>query len=1070
MTIRFALLLAGVVALLICSTANHCFAQADGTLCDNPIAVSSIIVTNSTCGNSSGVVILSLAGGNNGYTFQWQPNVSSSNIASGLPAAAYSIHIVRNGDPECTLDTTVIVNNSDGPNVQVAELAPSSCGASNGRIAMSPQGFIYLWSNGVSGPVNADLPNGCYYVTATNPGNGCYVVLKICVPSTNPLQSVFEVTEPAKCGLPAGVGQVVVTGGSGQYTYSFGNTPVVSGLAPGGYTFYVADDATGCLDTVMATMTGGPLLGEVVVTPFNVKCAGQGLGNVEFEVLPGSNFKLPFSFTLRDENGNSQSPGSLAAGTYFLQITDADGCSFPADTFEITEPPAFSAIATVQAASCAAGGQIQLGLSGGNGRYIVDWADLPGFDNPRNRLNLNAGFYSATVYDSLFCAYPVSAVLVPEYCNVPDTLTLIVAANSTGELCLPTPVGVDAATLGYFIINQNEIFGDWSLAAGGCLTYQAGPVAKFGVDLICVAVQSPVPGLSDTVCVLVNITTVIPDKDSIYFAVQAGNSATSCGVVPPDFNNRVVKLLDGQGLSGTSDAFGEYTIDPFSACISFDSYNQTGYNVDEIGVGVCDTVLRQCRVICYFPSVLSPNDCLDGVQLPDSLLLSTADCETGASVCIPIPFAQILDYSILDNGQPYSGGQLSGCDQSAAIAYSAKLNGGPYQLIEWTVNSQVFSGFFTDRYELLGLMNQFDPVPGWTLESDSVFVGGNVTNGYGSLKIISAQNQTIEATPGQKNVQAGTVMRFSTGQHTLIFRRVQTGCLDTMYVRVLCTDCPPVHNYTPNVQNEIAWSIVQCAGDTVFCTNILSQDLGNYTMTDNGLPFASFSFCGSNVALRLDTGFHQLHILDNESLCEYDFKVRITCTGGPSDQTLLAVLDETATLKNTAVEIILIANDIIRGILGNADGLDNLELTSNPPNGTVFYDDFLGIVTYTPNDGFCGVDTFSYEITDTAGQRSSTQVRVTVVCDKVLVYNGISPNGDNKNDAWHIVGIEQFPDNEVRIFNRWGNLVFEQKGYSNLMAWEGTWNGKDLPDGTYFYIIDLGDGSAPLSGYLQLMR
>lgn len=1072
MTVRFSILIAGFVAIFSCiPTASACYA-ADivPNQCDNPIVINSIIITNATCGNASGVILLSLAGGNSGYTYSWQPNVSNNNVASGLVAGTYSIHIVRNNEPGCTLDTTVIVNNSDGPNAQVSEITPANCLASNGTVVMSPGGFNYTWSNGETGSTNTGLAGGCYYVTATNPGNGCYSVQKVCVPNANVLQSSFQIIEPAKCGLPTGSGEVTVTGGSGQYSYSFGNSSIATGLAPGNYIFFIADNITGCLDTLTATMTDAPLLGEVIVTPYNIKCTGQGNGNVEFEVIPGSNFKQPYTFALWDQNGNPQSPGALSAGTYYLQIADADSCLLPVDTFAIVEPPVFSASTTVQAVSCEAGGQIQLQLSGGNGRYIVDWDDLPGFDNPRNRLNLAPGFYSATVYDSLFCAYPVGAVLVPAYCNIPDTLILIVAANSAGSLCLAPPAGVDATTLSYSIVSQSEIFGNWSLDAGGCAEYQAGPVAKFNVDPICVAIQSAIPGLSDTVCIVVNITTVPPEKDSIYFAVQAGNSGTACGFVPPNFSNRVIRLLDGQGLNGASDAFGTYSIHPVSACVTFESYGPTGYNVDEIGVGICDTVLRQCRVICYFPTVLSPNDCLDGIGLPDSLTLATSDCDAGAVACVPIPFAQILDYSILDNGQPYAGGPLSGCDQKPAVAYSVILNGGPYQLSEWTVNGQVFSGFFVDRYDLLGLLNQYDPVPGWSLENDSVFVGGDINKVYGMMEIISAQNQFIEATPGQKDISGGTLMPFSAGQHTLIFRRVQTGCLDTLLVRVLCTDCPPVHDYVPNAQDEIVWNIIQCTGDTLFCTNLSSQGLAEFTITDKGMPFSSYSFCGDNVALRLDTGFHVLHLLNNVTSCEYDIKVRITCSGSPADSTLLAVTDAVTTLKDTPVDILLLANDIIRGIVGNTSGLQQLTLLSSPPNGTVNYDDLLGIVTYTPNNGFCGIDTFSYQITDIAGLVSQTQVRVTVICDKVLVYTGISPNGDNKNDYWHIVGIEQFPANEVRVFNRWGNLVFEQKGYSNQNAWDGTWNGKDLPDGAYFYMIDLGDGSELLSGYLQLMR
>ncbi len=1069
MPVRIRILITGIVALLQFFSSTLCSAAASPDTCGNPIVISSIIISNSACGLSSGVIIISLQDGFDGYNFQWEPNVSDSQVSAGLQAGTYTIHIERVGNPDCFVDTTVIVNNSNGPDVDVAEVLPANCQSPNGAITLAPADFNYIWSNGDTGVTIDGLAEGCYYVTATDPGTGCNTVLKVCVPNKNPLQSEFQVVEPAKCGLPTGSGQVSVTGGSGQYSFSFGSTSLVTNTAPGVYTYFVIDDVTGCRDTVTAVMTDTVLLGEVMITPYNIKCVGTGNGNVEFAVVPGSNFKSPYTFTLTDMSGAPQSPGDLPGGSYILQITDADGCRLPADTFDILQPPAFTATATVTPESCSAGGQIQLTLSGGNGRYIVDWSDLPGYDNPRNRLNLEAGFYRAIVYDSLFCAYPTDTILVPAYCKVADTLTLIVAANDTGYICLPLPVGVDSSALTFAVVSQSAVFGNWALDPEGCLSYRAGPVAKFGVDPICVAVQSPTPGLSDTVCVIVNITTLPPDKDSIYFAVQVSGSITTCGYVPPNYNNRVVSLLAGQGLSGTSDAFGAYLIDKHSACITFSAYDQPGYNVDEIGVAICDTVLRQCHVICYIPSVLSPYDCLDGIDLPDSLALVTDDCDAGATACLPIPFAQFFDFSILDNGVPYTG-TVTGCTQKTEVAYPVRLNNGPYQLAEWKVDNQVFSGFFTDAYQLLGLLNQFDPVPGWTLQNDSVFIGGDLTHLYGPLRIISAQDQSIEVTPNPYTFFAGTEMPFAAGQHTLIFRRVQTGCLDTSIVRVICTDCPPIHKYTPNGQDEIDLTIVNCAGDTNFCTNILLPNLAEYTITDNGQVFSSFSFCGNNVALRLDTGFHLLHILNNISFCNYTVKARLGCSGQPGDTTLLAVPDEATTLKSTLVEISLLANDIIRGIAGNVDGLDKLELLSTPPNGTVFYDDFLGIVTYTPNDGYCGTDTFSYRITDTTGRSSFTQVRITVVCDKVLVYTGISPNNDGKNDFWHIVGIDQFPDNEVRIFNRWGNLVFEKKGYSNQDAWGGTWNGKDLPDGAYFYLLDLGDGSAILSGYLQLMR
>jgi gliding motility-associated-like protein len=71
----------------------------------------------------------------------------------------------------------------------------------------------------------------------------------------------------------------------------------------------------------------------------------------------------------------------------------------------------------------------------------------------------------------------------------------------------------------------------------------------------------------------------------------------------------------------------------------------------------------------------------------------------------------------------------------------------------------------------------------------------------------------------------------------------------------------------------------------------------------------------------------------------------------------------------------------------------------------------------------------------------------------VSVPSAFSPNGDGVNDIWVINGILSYPGSILEIFNRWGEKVFEAAGYQN--NWNGTFNGKRLPDGTYFYILDL---------------
>ncbi|WP_431241340.1 gliding motility-associated C-terminal domain-containing protein [Flavobacterium sp. P21] len=99
---------------------------------------------------------------------------------------------------------------------------------------------------------------------------------------------------------------------------------------------------------------------------------------------------------------------------------------------------------------------------------------------------------------------------------------------------------------------------------------------------------------------------------------------------------------------------------------------------------------------------------------------------------------------------------------------------------------------------------------------------------------------------------------------------------------------------------------------------------------------------------------------------------------------------------------------------------------------------------------------------------SNNQDSATVSPSCLKIWNEFSPNDDGQNDTFYIDCIAQYPDNQLSIFNRWGNLVYFKKGYDN--TWDGKAEGsaKTLPEGTYFYILDLGDGSQKTSGWLYL--
>jgi gliding motility-associated-like protein/uncharacterized repeat protein (TIGR01451 family) len=110
---------------------------------------------------------------------------------------------------------------------------------------------------------------------------------------------------------------------------------------------------------------------------------------------------------------------------------------------------------------------------------------------------------------------------------------------------------------------------------------------------------------------------------------------------------------------------------------------------------------------------------------------------------------------------------------------------------------------------------------------------------------------------------------------------------------------------------------------------------------------------------------------------------------------------------------------------------------------------------------------------DSDNSNNSASVNTSPIC--LTIYNEFSPNGDGVNETFRIDCLEQYPNNTLEVFNRWGNRVYKKKGYDN--TWNGNSNGritvstdKKLPVGTYYYVLDLGDGSKPQKGWIYINR
>ena len=185
----------------------------------------------------------------------------------------------------------------------------------------------------------------------------------------------------------------------------------------------------------------------------------------------------------------------------------------------------------------------------------------------------------------------------------------------------------------------------------------------------------------------------------------------------------------------------------------------------------------------------------------------------------------------------------------------------------------------------------------------------------------------------------------------------------------------------------------------------------------------------------------------------------------------VAADDRVETARNTPVTINVLAND-------TPNGATTPNVVTTPLNGTAVVNPD-GTIEYTPNTGFVGTDRLVYTLCNAGGCATAT-VNIEVT-NKLIAYNGVSVNGSDKNNHFHIAGIEAYPDNTVRIYNRWGVKVWETQSYDNVRnVFKGISNGRvtveaadKLPQGTYYYVIEYVDENnqkQTMVGWLYLKK
>ncbi len=137
----------------------------------------------------------------------------------------------------------------------------------------------------------------------------------------------------------------------------------------------------------------------------------------------------------------------------------------------------------------------------------------------------------------------------------------------------------------------------------------------------------------------------------------------------------------------------------------------------------------------------------------------------------------------------------------------------------------------------------------------------------------------------------------------------------------------------------------------------------------------------------------------------------------------------------------------------------SLEITVTVTSGGIF-NNTASLNSSSPTDGNPENDIASVTVV----------VNVPTNTECGFLFNEFSPNGDGINDVLAINCLEDYPENFIQIFDRYGNLVFEAQRMTDGDTWDGTRNNEAVPDGTYFYVLDLGDGSEIRKGWIQIIR
>ncbi len=417
--------------------ANGCTTTCDDVLIGEPQALTCTINSSSdaSCnGYADGTISVSAGGGTGPYVYDDGNTTNTDGSFTGLAAGTYSITITDANGCTTTCDD-VLIGEPQALTCTINSSSDASCnGYADGTISVSAGGGTgpYVYDDGNT--TNTDgsftgLAAGTYSITITD-ANGCTTTCDdVLIGEPQALTCTINSSSDASCnGYADGTISVSAGGGTGPYVYDDGNTTNTDGsfigLAAGSYSITITD-ANGCTTTCDDVLIGEPqALTCTINSSSDASCNGYADGTISVSAGGGTS---PYVY---DDGNTTNTDGSftgLAAGTYSITITDANGCTTTCDDVLIGEPQALTCtINSSSDASCNgyADGTISVSAGGGTGPYVYDDGSTTNTDG--SFIGLAAGSYSITITDANGCTTTCDDVLIGE----PQALTCTINSSS----------------------------------------------------------------------------------------------------------------------------------------------------------------------------------------------------------------------------------------------------------------------------------------------------------------------------------------------------------------------------------------------------------------------------------------------------------------------------------------------------------------------------------------------------------------------------------------------------------------------------------------------------------------